>query len=122
MTLNLNHQLIKRVEKGWGYELWIVNNEKYCGKLLVIEKGKQTSWHHHKIKDEVMFIQSGKVEILYSNGSDINSAEKITLIKGQAFHIYTGLRHRITAIEDTELFEFSTQHFDSDSIRIIKGD
>jgi hypothetical protein len=26
------------------------------------------------------------------------------------------------ALEDTELFEFSTQHFDEDSIRIIKGD
>ena len=25
-------------------------------------------------------------------------------------------------IEDTELFEFSTQHFDEDSHRIIKGD
>jgi len=25
-------------------------------------------------------------------------------------------------LEDSELFEFSTQHFDSDSHRIIKGD
>jgi len=26
------------------------------------------------------------------------------------------------ALEDSELFEFSTQHFDEDSYRIIKGD
>jgi len=26
------------------------------------------------------------------------------------------------ALEDTELFEFSTEHFDSDSIRVIPGD
>jgi len=26
------------------------------------------------------------------------------------------------ALEDTVLFEFSTQHFDEDSIRIEKGD
>jgi len=26
------------------------------------------------------------------------------------------------ALEDTELFEFSTQHFDEDSYRIINGD
>jgi len=26
------------------------------------------------------------------------------------------------AIEDTELFEFSTQHFEKDSYRIEKGD
>ena len=27
----------KRVEKNWGYELWIHNDEEYCGKLLVFE-------------------------------------------------------------------------------------
>lgn len=42
--------------------------------------------------------------------------------KGDNFHIYRGLRHQMQALEDTELFEFSTQHFDSDSHRIIKGD
>jgi hypothetical protein len=26
------------------------------------------------------------------------------------------------ALEDSELFEFSTQHFEDDSYRIIKGD
>jgi hypothetical protein len=26
------------------------------------------------------------------------------------------------ALQDSELFEFSTQHFDSDSHRIVKGD
>ena len=44
------------------------------------------------------------------------------LEKGDNFHVYRGLRHRMEALEDTELFEFSTQHFDSDSIRITKGD
>ncbi len=28
----------KRVEKLWGYELWIHNDEEYCGKRLVFEK------------------------------------------------------------------------------------
>jgi len=26
------------------------------------------------------------------------------------------------ALEDSELFEFSTQHFDTDSYRLVKGD
>jgi len=26
------------------------------------------------------------------------------------------------ALEDAELFEFSTQHFDSDSHRLVRGD
>ena len=49
---------IKYVPKGWGYEKWIANCEKYCGKLLFIVKGKQCSWHFHKLKDEVFFVQS----------------------------------------------------------------
>ena len=28
----------KKVEKIWGYELWIHNDEDYCGKLLVFPK------------------------------------------------------------------------------------
>ena len=24
-----------KVDKNWGYELWIHNDEQYCGKLLV---------------------------------------------------------------------------------------
>ena len=28
----------KRVDKIWGYELWIHNDEDYCGKLLVFPK------------------------------------------------------------------------------------
>jgi len=32
-----------------------------------------------------------------------------------------GLIHQMVALEDCELFEFSTQHFDSDSHRLVKG-
>ena len=42
--------------------------------------------------------------------------------RGDKFHVYTGLRHQMTALEDIDLFEFSTQHFDEDSNRIILGD
>ena len=52
----------------------------------------------------------------------LNNAEQVTLGPGDNFHVYRGLRHQMYALEDTELFEFSTQHFDSDSYRIVKGD
>ena len=113
---------IKFVPKGWGFEKWIVNCEEYCGKLLYIIKGKKCSWHFHKLKDEVFYVQTGKVLLRYSNNNDIEKANVTILEKGDHFHIYRGLRHQIEALEDTELFEFSTQHFDSDSHRIIKGD
>jgi len=49
-------------------------------------------------------------------------AHELILNKGDKFHVYRGLRHQMIALEDTELFEFSTQHFDEDSYRVIKGD
>ena len=113
---------IKFVSKGWGFEKWIVNCKKYCGKLLYFVKGKKCSWHYHKIKDEVFYIQSGKILVKFSDNDDILSANEIVLNAGDNFYVYTGLRHQMIAIEDTELFEFSTQHFDSDSYRIKKGD
>jgi quercetin dioxygenase-like cupin family protein len=113
---------MKIVEKGWGYEKWICNSELYCGKLLYFYKGKRCSYHYHKLKDEVFYIQSGKVTLKYSTEDNIDEAEEITLNPGDRFHIPIGLRHQMIALEDTELFEFSTQHFDSDSHRIIKGD
>ena len=113
---------IKFVPKGWGFEKWIVNCDEYCGKLLYFVKGKRCSWHYHKLKDEVFYIQSGLIRVYYADHDRIEEAEKVVLGPGDNFHVYPGLRHRMEALEDTELFEFSTQHFDSDSYRIEKGD
>jgi len=113
---------IKVVPKGWGFEKWIVNNEQYCGKLLYFVKDKSCSWHYHNIKDETFYIQSGKLILFYGEDDDINLAQKKVLRKGDHFHVHVGLRHKMYALEDTEMFEFSTKHLDIDSIRVIKGD
>ena len=113
---------MKFVPKGWGFEKWIVNKKEYCGKLLYFVKGKRCSWHYHELKDEVFYVQSGKIKVLYSGDDDLQKATSKVLEKGDSFHVYRGLRHQMIALEDTELFEFSTQHFDSDSHRIERGD
>ena len=113
---------MKHVDKGWGWERWICNGPEYCGKLLYFVKGKRCSWHYHKIKDEVFYIQSGKIMVKYSENDSLENANEIILERGDNFHVNVGLRHQMIALEDTELFEFSTQHFDSDSHRIMKGD
>ena len=110
------------VPKGWGHEKWIVNNEMYCGKLLYLEKGKRCSWHYHKIKDETFYLQSGLISLYYGFDEDIAKADLLVLEPGDKFHVPIGLKHQMVALLDSELFEFSTQHFDSDSIRIHRGD
>ena len=102
---------IKFVSKGWGFEKWIVNCEEYCGKLLYFVKGKRCSWHYHKLKDEVFYVQSGRIRVLYSDRDDLNAAREVVLTPGDNFHVYRGLRHQMIALEDTELFEFSKGRF-----------
>lgn len=150
---------IKFVNKGWGFEEWIVNKELYCGKKLFFFKGKRCSLHYHLKKDEVFYIQSGKLLVhyhdpvgsicrdnlhlwmkksvewnynpvygIFENKSKSEhdpfgfSLKTITLSKGDNFYVPPGRIHQMVALEETELFEFSTQHFDEDSLRIVKGD
>ena len=113
---------IEFVSKGWGGEKVICNSPEYCGKLLYFVKGKKCSFHYHILKDETFYLQSGKILLTYGDTDDLNEASQIILEKGDKFHIYRELRHQMLALEDTELFEFSTQHFDNDSYRIIHGD
>lgn len=111
---------IKVIPKKWGFEKIIVNNRKYCGKLLYLVKDNNTSLHYHKLKDETFYIQSGKAKVLYSDDQPdmLDKIEQIILNRGDAFYVPPFRVHQIIALEDTELFEFSTQHFDEDSIRI----
>ena len=113
---------IKFVSKGWGFEKWIANGPEYCGKLLFIAKGKKCSWHYHVLKDEVFYIQSGAIELVHGKGDDKSKGTIEILAQGDKFHMPRGTRHQMLALKDTELFEFSTQHSDSDSHRVEPGD
>lgn len=129
------------ISKGWGYESILVNKEFYCGKILFIKMGKRLSLHYHKLKDETFYIQSGKVELVcYCNPEkdvmfptwDVFHKKlnqkgtskwliRQTLEQGQTYHIPVGLRHTLYGFQDSHVIEFSTQHFDSDSYRVLKG-
>lgn len=128
----------KFVPKGWGYEKWIVNKPEYCGKILFIAKDRKLSLHYHKLKDETFYVQQGKAMVFYyGNGAGrymnddiagtgwetvILRCLNLTLGPGASLHIPRGMRHAILAIEDTTIVEFSTEHFDEDSYRVLKGD
>ena len=68
------------------------------------------------------YVQSGKLKVYWSHFDDYEMAHVKELKEGEKFHVPTGMRHRMEALEDTVMFEFSTEHFDEDSIRIEKGD
>jgi hypothetical protein len=79
---------MKFVPKGWGFEKWIVNNEEYCGKLLYFVKGKRCSWHYHELKDEVFYIQSGKILLNILMEMILRQRKSLSL-KGAITFMYT---------------------------------
>lgn len=109
-------------EKGWGRELWIANSDLYCGKVLVLNKGKKCSIHYHKIKDETFYIQSGTVRMdIYPEGYP-GKLERLIMKPGEVLHIPQLLPHQFYGIEDSEIIEISTRHYEEDSYRLVKGD
>lgn len=110
------------VTKGWGFEEIIVNNEKYCGKILHFKKGKKCSFHVHFVKDETFRLAKGRMILRTGLDEELAKADWQMLEVGDIYHIPVGLIHQMEALEDSELYEFSTQDFPEDSYRIIKGD
>ena len=108
-------------KKAWGHELWIVNNELYCGKLLVFKANKQFSMHYHMLKDEAWYINKGKFKYKYIDTETAELRSKIVK-EGDCIHLIPGQPHQMLALEEGScIFEVSTQHFDSDSYRILPG-
>ena len=50
-----------RVEKPWGYELHWAKTDRYVGKLIHVNAGHALSLQYHEIKDETIYLQSGKL-------------------------------------------------------------
>lgn len=106
--------LVNWVKKEWGHEEWIVNNDKYCGKKLIFKEGYHFSMHYHKVKDETFYVLTGKLYL----ETEYNGVKESHLLQpGDIVHIKPNMLHRLTALTDAEIIEFSTHHMDEDSYR-----
>jgi D-lyxose ketol-isomerase len=125
--------MMKRVEKGWGYELWIHNDSLYCGKLLHFNAGKKCSMHFHKLKHETFYLHSGSALIrychadallntLYSEFPASDVFETFLMKPGDKLELPTWTVHQVYAEIESDVYEFSTEHFDEDSYRLERGD
>ena len=109
------------VPKGWGKEIIFVNNDEYCGKLLCFEAGKKFSMHYHIQKKETWYVSKGKFILIWvETGSGITYTEYLNV--GDIITNERGEPHQLIALEDSEVFEVSTKHYDNDSFRMWKGD
>ncbi len=108
-------------EKNWGGELTICNNDEFCGKILKFKKGAMFSCHFHVKKREVFWVKSGSISLMTINPEDASQHTRV-LSEGDVIEIPRLCPHQITALEDSEVIEFSTHHEDSDSYRMLPGD
>ena len=95
-----------RVEKPWGYELWWARTDRYVGKLIHINKGHSLSLQYHNQKDETIYVSAGKM--LFESGPTADRLQTREMGPGDVVHVVPPTVHRMTAIEDTDIFEVST--------------
>jgi mannose-6-phosphate isomerase len=111
---------IKRVEKPWGYELWWGRTDRYVGKLIHVNAGHALSLQYHNVKDETIFLQSGRMLFEIAEGYEGTTEGPLTtreMEPGQSVHVTPKTLHRMTAITDCDIFEVSTPEVD-DVVRV----
>lgn len=105
---------VRRIEKPWGHELIWAETGRYVGKVLHIRAGERLSFQYHRVKDETIFVQSGRMLLVVEDG---DGRREIEMDAGERFHITPGLRHRMVAVTDCDVFEVSTPELD-DVVRL----
>jgi mannose-6-phosphate isomerase len=106
---------MQRVEKPWGYELWWARTDRYVGKLIHVNKGHALSLQYHRQKDETIFVWQGR--ILFESHDANGELQGREMKAGDAVHVSPPTVHRMTALEDTDIFEVSTPEVD-DVVRL----
>lgn len=105
----------QKVDKPWGYELRWAITDRYLGKVLHVNKGQALSLQYHEQKDEHQYLVKGAVDIEFGGPDGALTTRRMKA--GDTVHITPGTRHRITAIEDSDIFEVSTAEID-DVVRL----
>jgi len=110
----------KLVDKTWGHEAWLANNEQedYCGKILHIDANQSTSMHYHLLKHETFYVLEGTLRLELLDGQTAIS-NQVVLGVGETYEINRGQAHRLIARDDAvKIVEISTFHEDNDSYRV----
>ena len=128
---------IKKVNKHWGYELWIADgvSTPYASKRILFKAGNRTSLQVHEYKFETNYVLSGTGFLYHSKepldiakflqqgmtANEVAEYEKtlevMELKEGVVFNMAPGYVHRVLATTDLEFMETSTPELD-DVIRL----
>lgn len=108
-------EFFMRIEKPWGFEEILEENDLYVLKRLFMRQGHRCSLQYHRIKCETIYVVSGVLNI--TTGENPDSLVGRHYVGGQSVTVRPGLIHRMEAIEDAVYIEASTPHLD-DVVRL----
>jgi mannose-6-phosphate isomerase len=114
-TPEIKRAIESRVDKPWGYEIRWAITDRYLGKILHVNRGEALSLQYHERKDEWLLVREGTVDM--EIGSLDGNLETVRMHAGDSVHLPPRTRHRVTAVEDTDIFEVSTPEID-DVVRL----
>lgn len=107
---------MKIVNKPWGREIWIAyDNNRYAGKILEIKQGRRLSLQYHKEKHETLYLLEGKIR--FSLEDELGNLQTEVIPQGGVKIVKPGRQHRMEAIRDSILVEFSSPEL-TDVVRI----
>jgi mannose-6-phosphate isomerase len=73
-------KIIRIIDKPWGREEILENNEKYTVKRLTMNEGCRCSYQYHERKLETVFVLEGELIITYEDGERrYNPGEFVTI-------------------------------------------
>ena len=111
-------------ETPWGYEIVWASLLGVNGKVLFLNKGCSTSLKYYQHKNEVLLVRRGRVRVLWGDEfshdnkhpSDFNS---INLKEGDSFCVQSSCPYRLTALEDSEIFEIGDSSHSFQSVMLF---
>jgi quercetin dioxygenase-like cupin family protein len=119
---------LPRVDKLWGYEE-MIHNDEYCAKLLVYTKpGKASSLHYHEGKKETFIITSGKFTIELAVVDPKEEKPEALMCQSQVFEpgdsitLEPYIAHRVRCLEAGVIVECSTHDDPDDCVRLVPSE
>ena len=107
----LKNKPIRRIDKPWGWEEILEENERYVVKRLLMKKGEQCSYQYHEKKMETIVVLSGELTIIYKEREQNYGL-------GEVITINPFVEHRMAARdEDAMYLECSTPELE-DVVRL----
>ena len=98
------------VPQPWGWEMLWTLTPRYASKVLFIRRGHEIALQYHREKEESFLLRSGRLIFVIEDRE--GELREIWLEPGDSLHVLPGRRHRVIALEDSEVLEVSTPEID----------